>query len=139
MIYINVAVNNKSKYIDTLFTYKTCETVHVGDLVLLPFGKYNSKKEAIVCQLVSSPQYEEDKIKEIFQVTEREFLTEEMVKTALWMKQRYGIKYYDALNVLRSKEKILKKARPKNRTKTSKEATKSLMLLPLNSKKHWSK
>jgi len=113
MIYINVAVNNKSKYIDTLFTYKTCETVHVGDLVLLPFGKYNSKKEAIVCQLVSSPQYEEDKIKEIFQVTEREFLTEEMVKTALWMKQRYGIKYYDAFKCFTVKGKDPKEGKAK--------------------------
>ena len=39
MVYINVVVDNKSKYTDSLYTYKAGDDVQVGDLVALPFGK----------------------------------------------------------------------------------------------------
>ena len=96
MIYADIALENKSKYTDGLFTYASDEILSPGDLVLVPFGKSDKEKKGIVCKISQSPQCEKDKIKDVINVAEREFLSEEMVKTALWMKQRYGIKYYDA-------------------------------------------
>ena len=96
MIYINAAIDNKSKYTDSLFTYKAPDCMETGDLVIVPFGKNNNEKTAVVCEIAVKPDCPEEKIKEIACIKEKGFLTEEMVKTALWMKQRYGIKYHDA-------------------------------------------
>ena len=96
MIYADIALENKSKYTDVLFTYASDEILSPGDLVLVPFGKSDKEKKGIVCKISQSTQCEKDKIKDVINVAERGFLSEEMVKTALWMKQRYGIKYYDA-------------------------------------------
>ena len=94
MIYINAAIDNKSKYTDSLFTYKAPDCIETGDLVIVPFGKNNNEKTAVVCEIAVKPDCPEEKIKEIACIKEKGFLTEEMVKTALWMKQRYGIKYH---------------------------------------------
>ena len=96
MIYINAAIDNKSKYTDSLFTYKAPDCIETGDLVIVPFGKNNNEKTAVVCEIAVKPDCPEEKIKEIACIKEKGFLTEEMVKTTLWMKQRYGIKYHDA-------------------------------------------
>ena len=96
MIYINAAIDNKSKYTDSLFTYKAPDCIETGDLGIVPFGKNNNEKTAVVCEIAVKPDCPEEKIKEIACIKEKGFLTEEMVKTALWMKQRYGIKYHDA-------------------------------------------
>lgn len=96
MIYINAAIDNKSKYTDSLFTYKAPDCIETGDLVIVPFGKNNNEKTAVVCEIAVKPDCPEEKIKEIACIKEKGFLTEEIVKTALWMKQRYGIKYHDA-------------------------------------------
>ena len=97
MKYINVVVDNKSKYTDALFTYKGVEGVAIGDLVALPFGTHNKEKTGIVCGFTDTLEFDEDKVKAILYIKEKNFLSEEIVKTALWMKQRYSIKYYDAL------------------------------------------
>ena len=97
MKYINVVVDNKSKYTDGFYTYKAEQEVSVGDLVALPFGTSNKEKTGIVCGFVESLDFDEDKVKTILSIKEKGFLSEEIIKTALWMKQRYGIKYYDAL------------------------------------------
>lgn len=97
MKYINVVVDNKSKYTDGFYTYKADDGVGIGDLVLLPFGPHNKEKTGIVCGFTETLDCEEEKIKTILNIVENKFLSEEIIKTALWMKQRYGIKYYDAL------------------------------------------
>lgn len=96
MIYINVVLDNKSRYTDSLFTYKADDSIEIGDLISVPFGAYDKERSAIVCEIVSDSDCPEEKIKDVSEVKERHFFTEEMIKTAMWMKQRYGIKYYDA-------------------------------------------
>ena len=113
MVYVNVVINNKSKYTDSLFTYKASEQVQVGDLVTLPFGNYDSRKEGIVCQRDIQPDLQEEKVKEISGILKSGLLTEEMVKTALWMKHRYGIKYYDAFKCFTIKGKAPKEGKEK--------------------------
>ena len=113
MVNVNVVINNKSKYTDSLFTYKASEQVQVGDLVTLPFGNYDSRKEGIVCQRDIQPDLQEEKVKEISGILKSGLLTEEMVKTALWMKHRYGIKYYDAFKCFTIKGKAPKEGKEK--------------------------
>lgn len=96
MIYVDVAVDNKSKYTDGLFTYKSPVDIRPGDLVTVPFGSGDREKKAIVCGTPTKIDCPSDKLKTISEVVERGFLSEEAVKTAVWMKQRYGIKYHDA-------------------------------------------
>ena len=92
MIYVDVAVDNKSKYTDGLFTYKSPVDIRPGDLVTVPFGSGDREKKAIVCGTPTKIDCPSDKLKTISEVVERGFLSEEAVKTAVWMKQRYGIK-----------------------------------------------
>ena len=65
MIYINAAIDNKSKYTDSLFTYKAPDCIETGDLVIVPFGKNNNEKTAVVCEIAVKPDCPEEKIKEI--------------------------------------------------------------------------
>ncbi len=96
-MYIDVAVENKSKYTDGLYTYlSNDETLAPGDLVYVPFGTSDKKKRAVICGIKNVSDCPEDKIKSVISVAEKKFLSKEMVKTALWMRHRYGIKYYDA-------------------------------------------
>lgn len=113
MVYINVVVNNKSKYTDSLFTYRTNDGANAGDLVKLPFGSHNTVKEAIVVEKGVLPDCDEDKIKEISEIVQPGLLSEEMTKTALWMKHRYGIKYYDAFRCFTVKGKPAKEGKEK--------------------------
>ena len=96
MIYINAVVDNKSRYTDNLFTYSADEDVKAGDLVSVPFGPHDTVKKAIVCGTASRTDCPADKIKPVLQVLRPAYLTQEIVRTALWMKQRYGIRYHDA-------------------------------------------
>lgn len=96
MKYINVTVDNKSRFADNLFTYSASFDLEPGDLVNVPFGSHDTPKKAIVCTEVNDPDCPPDRIKPVTEVLRKSFLPEEAVKTALWMKQRYGIKYHDA-------------------------------------------
>ena len=98
MKYVNVVIDNKSKYTDNLFTYAAEDETGAGDLVLLPFGPHDVLRRAIVCADAVQPGCPEDKIKAVSEVLRPAYLTPEMVKTALWMKQRYGIRYRDAFH-----------------------------------------
>ena len=120
MKYINVVVDNKSKYTDGFYTYKAELEVLVGDLVVLPFGTSNKEKTGIVCGFVETLDFDEDKVKTILSVKEKGFLSEEIIKTALWMKQRYGIKYYDALRCFIANGKPPKEGKEKEPYKSLK-------------------
>ncbi|MCI1513357.1 MAG: primosomal protein N', partial [Eubacterium sp.] len=66
----------------------------------VPFGKGNRLKRALVTEtgVLPSEEIDPSRIKEIASVDPQIHLNEEMVRTMQWMRQRYGIKYYDALH-----------------------------------------
>ena len=97
MKYVNVVVDNKSKYTDTFFTYSADDSVKVGDVVYVPFNRGNSKKTAYVFQSDVTPECQLSQIKSIESVDPVISLTEEIMDTCRWMKTRYGIKYLDAV------------------------------------------
>lgn len=92
MLQLIIKVNIQTDF----FTYKSPVDIRPGDLVTVPFGSGDREKKAIVCGTPTKIDCPSDKLKTISEVVERGFLSEEAVKTAVWMKQRYGIKYHDA-------------------------------------------
>lgn len=95
-MYINVAVENKSKYTDSMFTYKTNLELKIGDKVRVPFGTHDSEKIGYVFDIPESIDFPEEKIKEVKEKMP-DGLNEEIIKTCFWMKKRYAIKYFDAI------------------------------------------
>lgn len=96
-MYVNLVIDTKSRYMDTLFTYKAPDGTKVGDIVSVPFNKNNREHTAYVFETDVSPSCDEKLIKSIISVNTDYSLNEEMVKTAAWMRSRYGIKYIDAI------------------------------------------
>lgn len=98
MKYVNVIVENKSRQTDAIFTYRSCsDDISAGDKVIVPFGKSNKGRAGFVSGITDSPDCAVDKIKDVIEIVKNEALSEEMIKTALWMKQRYAVRYYDAV------------------------------------------
>ena len=98
MKYINIIIENKSRHTDNFFTYRTdCDDICVGAKVLVPFGPKDRPREGFVFGITDNPECPEEKIKDILEIRENESLTEEIIKTAIWMKQRYAVKYYDGV------------------------------------------
>lgn len=97
---MNLILDQNSWHTDAEFTYAAEESVRAGDLAEVPFGKGNRLKRALVTEtgVLPSEEIDPSRIKEIASVDPQIHLNEEMVRTMQWMRQRYGIKYYDALH-----------------------------------------
>lgn len=117
MKYISVVVENNSRHTDSLFTYKASDEVRIGDVVEVPFARGNKAKRGYVFSEIEKPDYDESKIKEILKVDDSLSLTEEIVSTAIWMKQRYGIKYLDAIKCFVPPGKATKEGKEKRPVK----------------------
>lgn len=102
MKYLNVVIDNKSDSTDTLYTYQ-CEdeNVRVGSKVFLPFARSRKLREGYVTSLIDDEtQIDETirgKLRSIDHIDDEVSLTEEMVRTAFWMKGRYLCRYIDAI------------------------------------------
>lgn len=112
-MYANVIVENKSNYIDDFFTYGAGDLeVKVGSKVTVPFG--NKEKDGYVFSLSNTADIPEDKIRNILSVDPESSLTEEMISTAVWMKSRYAIRYFDAIRLFTAPLKPRKRGTPKD-------------------------
>lgn len=96
-----VAVENTFFSYDSDYDYyvpKEFENlIKIGFRVKIPFGKGNRIRNGIVIKLYSGIN---SKLKEIFDVTEKAPLTEEMVCLALWLKERCFCTTYDCLKLM---------------------------------------
>ncbi|MBQ4651014.1 MAG: primosomal protein N' [Firmicutes bacterium] len=113
MKYANVIIENKSRHTDNFFTYLADDSVQVGDKVMVPFGPKDREKEGFVFGFADEPDCPADKLKSIVRVCQEQSLTEEIISTAGWMKQRYAIKYYDAVKCFIAAGKPAKEGREK--------------------------
>ena len=101
MKYVNVVIDNKSNSTDSFFTYAcSLDNVKVGSKVRVSFARSKKLKEGYVVSFAEedsiTPELKK-KLKEIQEIDEEVELTEEMVRTALWMKGRYLCRYIDAI------------------------------------------
>ena len=115
MRYADIIVDNKSKHIDNLFTYRVVDdSINVGDRVILPFGQSDREKHGYVYLFREAPaDYPSEKIKSVSGRDESLPLTPEIMTTAAWMKQRYGIKYYDCIQCFLPKGKAARPGKEK--------------------------
>jgi primosomal protein N' (replication factor Y) len=97
MKYINVVIDHNSRHTDTYYTYAAPDDITVGDIVEVSFNRGNKPKKAYVFEESVTPDCEVSKIKAITGKNSDISLNPEMVKTCIWMKRRYGIKYLDAV------------------------------------------
>ena len=97
MKYINVVIDHNSRHTDTYYTYAAPDDITVGDIVEVSFNRGNKPKTAYVFEEGVTPDCEVSKIKAITGKNSDISLNPEMVKTCIWMKRRYGIKYLDAV------------------------------------------
>lgn len=121
MKYVNVVIDNKSDSTDSLFTYGCADgcaddSADVGSKVYVPFAKGNRLREGYVVSLRDTvDEAMESRLKYVEKVDQDVSLTEEMVRTAMWLKQRYLCRAIDAINLFTppgSKAKNKKRKNP---------------------------
>ena len=86
-------------------------------MVKVPFARSKALLRGYVFSEVDDPAYDVSKIKEISEKDDAVSLTEEIVSTCIWMKQRYGIKYIDAIRCFVPPGKPPKEGKEKRPTK----------------------
>ena len=123
MKYANVIIENKSRHTDNFFTYLADDSVQVGHKVIVPFGPKDREKEGFVFGFADEPDCPADKLKKVIRVCPEQSLTEEIIGTAGWMKQRYAIKYYDAVKCFIAAGKPAKEGKEKEPYKGIKAST----------------
>lgn len=99
MKYANLIIDNKSDQTDQLYTYGVKDDAKIGSKVYVPFAKSRNLREAYV---VETDEHSGDglgkRLRYIEKVDDDVSLSEEMIRTALWMKKRYICRLIDAVN-----------------------------------------
>ena len=99
MKYANLVIDNKSDQTDQLYTYGVKDDAKIGSKVYVPFAKSRNLREAYV---VETDEHSGDglgkRLRYIEKVDDDVSLSEEMIRTALWMKKRYICRLIDAVN-----------------------------------------
>lgn len=97
-----IAIENTTYSFDRLFDYYVpehlCSQIQVGKRVLVPFGIGNKKRQGMV---ISLKEEDKDGLKSVCAVLDKEaVLTDEMIKLATFMQERYFCTYYDAIKTM---------------------------------------
>ncbi|WP_314908460.1 replication restart helicase PriA [Oribacterium asaccharolyticum] len=112
-MYAEVIVDISHEAIDKSFSYRIPEdtVLHVGDPVLVPFGR--GKKKAYVLSIHERVCFPEEKIKDIDSVLDKEFsVEEELLALAVWMSREYGTGLNQCLKtVIPVKKKVKKRGK----------------------------
>ncbi len=114
-MYAQVVIETKTDYIDSLFTYEADDSVKVGDIVKVSFGKGAALKKAYVVAVSEDSPIEGDcgvpetdtdaeppknkkiRIKKISEKFEEYSLNPEIIDTAMFMRRRYLCRMIDAI------------------------------------------
>lgn len=98
MKYANLVIDNKSDQTDQLYTYGVKDDAKIGSKVYVPFARSHNLREAYV---VETDEHSGDelgkRLRYIEKVDDDVSLSEEMIRTALWMKKRYICRLIDAV------------------------------------------
>ena len=114
MNYYNIIVDNKSYNTDLPYTYASDADLQIGSKVYVKFAKRKKLVTGYVIEINVNPSIDLKLIKKIEDLDEAKSLNEEMINTAAWIRNRYGVRFIDAVNLFtingeRPKEKIVKK------------------------------
>ena len=109
-MYAEVIVDISHEAIDKSFSYRIPKDMelHVGDPVLVPFGR--EKKRAYVIKMSDTSEYPEDKIRDIISPLKKEFSLENtLLDLAIWMSREYGCTLNQCLKTVLPVKKKTKK------------------------------
>lgn len=112
--YADIIIDISHEAIDRPFQYKIpdelIDSVGIGTQVMVPFGRYNSRRTGYVIALTETPSYDESRIKVIEAVTDKGLQIEgKLIRLAAWMHETYGSTMINALKtVMPVREKIKK-------------------------------
>ena len=100
LLIATVAVDNTFFSYDTDYSYIVPNSlrndVQIGSKVSVPFGRGDKTRDGIIVNLIEESADNIDSLKEIKSV-EKKILSDEMVKLALWLKERCFCTTYDCL------------------------------------------
>ena len=110
--YADIIIDISQSNVDRPFRYRIpeelLESIAVGSVVKVPFGKGDRIRTGYVIGLADEPNYDIDKIKNIQEVSKGAISIEsKLIRLAAWMKERYGCTMISALmTVMPVKEKV---------------------------------
>ncbi len=112
MKYVDLAVDNRSDSTDALYTYG-CEKddIEVGRRVYVQFAQRKKLIPAYVFSVSDEPSGDFKKLKYVSDIDEEVVLSEEMIRTASWMRKRYLCRYIDAAELFTPAGTALKSGR----------------------------
>lgn len=112
--YARVIIDISHEKVDRPFCYKIPsyleEQMEVGACVEVPFGKGNTLRKGYVIELMETPDFNPELIKEIQSVHKGVQVENKLIKLAHWIREEYGSTMIQALQtVLPVKQKIKQK------------------------------
>lgn len=132
MKYANLVIDNKSDQTDQLYTYGVKDDAKIGSKVYVPFARSRNLREAYV---VETDEHSGDglgkRLRYIEKVDDDVSLSEEMIRTALWMKKRYICRLIDAVNCFTPVGEKARRGQRKNPFAEEKGETSSVKELTL--------
>lgn len=98
MKYVDVVVDNNTDATDLIYTYQ-CEddSVFPGERVRVPFSVHNKVIDAFVVRVYDEKPQNIKRFKKVLELDPETALSEEALKTALWMRGRYICRYIEAI------------------------------------------
>ncbi|MDR2817133.1 MAG: primosomal protein N' [Oscillospiraceae bacterium] len=106
MAEIAIESRSYSPSLDKLFLYhvpeRLCDKIRTGQCVLVPFGNKETQRKGFVFNVINDFDSKEmPKLKDIScLVSEKPFLTDELVKLAIWLSKNVFCTYFDAVSVI---------------------------------------
>ena len=112
--YARIIIDISHEKVDRPFCYKVPEylkeQVEVGSCVEVPFGKGNTIRKGYVIELMETPDFDPNLIKEITAVKTGVQVENKLIKLAHWIREEYGSTMIQALQtVLPVKQKVKQK------------------------------
>lgn len=96
-----VILNSNSKQLNRVFDYQIPEEiaskVKIGSRVLVPFANRKEPEEGFVVNIKETSSYQ---VKEIKQVDETEYISQENIELAKWMARRYFCNISDCIKLM---------------------------------------
>ena len=119
MKYANIIVNISNENLDRTFQYiipsPLQSVVEIGSLVRIPFGKSNRIIEGYVIDIVNTPEFDKDKLKEVIDVIVDSKVTESrLIKIAAFIRENYGSTMINALKIVLPVKKKIKEKQEKS-------------------------
>lgn len=97
MRYVSVILDLNNDNTDRFYTYAAPDDVFIGALVLIPFARRRDSVQGYVIETDIIPDIDANKIRNVKAIDYERSLNEEIIETSLWMRNRLGIRYIDAI------------------------------------------